>query len=74
MFDKRTKLSGQVMEELYKYFPDKIFRSIVPRNVRLSEAPSHGMPISKYDPSSKGAKAYSKLAREVIEIFLQKEI
>jgi chromosome partitioning protein len=68
MFDKRTKLSGQVLEELYKYFPNKIFRSVVPRNVRLSEAPSHGLSISQYDPTSKGAKAYSKLAEEIIDI------
>jgi chromosome partitioning protein len=68
MFDKRTKLSGQVLEELYKYFPNKIFRSIIPRNVRLSEAPSHGLSIAAYDPYSKGAKAYSRLAREVAEL------
>ena len=68
MFDKRTKLSNQVLEELYKYFPNKIFRTIIPRNVRLSEAPSYGKAISTYDPYSKGAKAYSKLAREIIEL------
>jgi chromosome partitioning protein len=56
------------MEELYKYFPNKIFRTIIPRNVRLSEAPSHGLSIINYDPASKGARAYSKLAREVLEI------
>jgi chromosome partitioning protein len=68
MFDKRLKLSDQVMQELYKYFPDKIFRTVIPRNVRLSEAPSHGKTIFHYDKSSKGAKAYEKLARELIEI------
>jgi chromosome partitioning protein len=68
MFDKRTRLSTQVLEELYKYFPDKIFRTIIPRNVRLSEAPSYGKSIAHYDPSSKGAKAYAKLAREVYDL------
>jgi len=67
MFDKRTKLSDQVMQELYKFFPDKIFRSVIPRNVRLSEAPSHGKSILHYDPASKGAKAYERLAREIVE-------
>jgi len=68
MYDKRTRLSGQVMQELYQHFPNKIFRSTIPRNVRLSESPSHGLAISQYDPLSKGAKAYSKLAREVLDI------
>lgn len=67
MFDKRNKLSDAVMEELYKYFPNKIFRSVVPRNVRLAEAPSHGKPISHYDPFSKGGRAYERLAREIID-------
>lgn len=68
MFDKRTRLSGQVMQDLYRHFPNKIFRSTIPRNVRLSESPSHGLAISQYDPTSKGAKAYSKLAREVLDL------
>jgi chromosome partitioning protein len=72
MFDKRTRLSAQVLEELYRYFPNKIFRSIVPRNVRLSEAPSHGLAISTYDPSSKGAKSYYKLALEVMDFLNNK--
>ena len=67
MFDKRVRLSSQVMEELYKFFPDKIFRSVIPRSVRLSEAPSHGLTIHHYDSSSSGARAYERLAREVIE-------
>ncbi len=67
MFDKRLKLTEQVMQELYKYFPDKIFRTVIPRNVRLTEAPSHGQSILQYDPFSKGGKAYQKLARELIE-------
>ena len=54
--------------EKYKYFPNKIFRSVIPRNVRLTEAPSHGKTILHYDPGSKGAKAYEKLARELIEL------
>ena len=70
MFDKRLKLSDQVMNELYKHFPDKIFRTVIPRNVRLTEAPSHGKSILHYDPSSKGAKAYEKLARELVESHL----
>lgn len=68
MHDKRLKLSDQVHEELYRHFPNKIFRTVIPRNVRLTEAPSHGKSILHYDPWSKGARAYEKLARELIEI------
>ena len=68
MFDKRISLSEQVMQELYRFFPNKIFRTTIPRNVRLTEAPSHGKSILHYDPTSTGAKAYSKLAKEFIEI------
>ena len=68
MFDSRNKLSNDVWQELYKYFPNKIFRSVIPRSVRLAEAPSFGKSILHYDPSSKGAKAYERLAREVISI------
>jgi len=67
MFDKRTRLSEEIMHELYKYFPDGIFRSVIPRTVRLAEAPSFGQSIAHYDPKGKGARAYEKLAREVIE-------
>lgn len=67
MYDGRTKLSDDVLQELYKYFPNNIFRSVIPRNVRLAEAPSFGRTIVHFDPSSKGAKAYERLAREVIE-------
>ncbi len=70
MFDKRTNLSDQVMQELYQFFPDKIFRTVIPRNVRLTEAPSHGKTIAHYDPGSKGAKAYKKLAKELMDISL----
>ncbi|MBI1961607.1 MAG: ParA family protein, partial [Parcubacteria group bacterium] len=68
MYDSRQKLSEQVMHELYRYFPDKIFRSVIPRNVRLTEAPSYGKSILHYDPDSKGAKAYERLAREILEL------
>ena len=68
MFDKRNRLSSSVMKELYQYFPNKIFRSIVPRSVRLAEAPSYGQSILQYDRKSKGGKAYDRLAREVINI------
>ncbi len=68
MFDARNKLSGDVMAELYKFFPNKIFRSVIPRNVRLAEAPSFGQPIAHYDPWSKGAKAYERLAREILDL------
>jgi chromosome partitioning protein len=67
MFDGRTNLSIQVVEEVKKHFRGKVYRSIVTRNVRLSEAPSHGLPITLYDPKSKGAEAYQELAREVLE-------
>lgn len=67
MFDKRTKLSSDVMEELYKYFPDSIFKSIIPRTVRLAEAPSFGKTILQYDPRGKGSRAYERLAREILE-------
>ncbi len=66
MYDARTKLSKEVLEELYRYFPDKIFRSVIPRSVRLAEAPSFGKTILGYDPSSKAAKAYGRLAKEFI--------
>lgn len=68
MFDARNRLSSDVMNELYKFFPNKIFRSIIPRNVRLAEAPSHGQPIAQYDPWSRGAKAYARLTREILDL------
>ena len=67
MFDKRTKLSTEIMNELYKYFPDNIFRSVIPRTIKLAEAPSFGQSILHYEPRGKGAKAYERLARELIE-------
>ena len=66
MFDGRTNLAVQVVEEVKAYFGDRVFTSIVPRNVRLSEAPSFGQPIALYDPKSKGAEVYEQLAKEVM--------
>ncbi|NLW20627.1 MAG: ParA family protein [Clostridiales bacterium] len=66
MFDGRTNLSLQVADEVKKYFRDKVFLTIIPRSVRLGEAPSHGLPISAYDPRSAGAVAYQALAQEII--------
>lgn len=67
MYDKRTALSSQVLAEIQKYFKGKVFKTVIPRNVRLAEAPSHGAPIGQYDKFSKGAKAYKALAKEVME-------
>ena len=67
MYDRRTALSSQVLAEVKKYFKDKVFDTTIPRNVRLAEAPSHGVAIGQYDRFSKGAKAYKSLAEEVIE-------
>jgi chromosome partitioning protein len=72
MYDSRTKLSDDVMQELYKYFPNNIFRSVIPRSVRLAEAPSFGRSILSFDDSSKGAKAYERLAREILDTELQR--
>ena len=66
MFDARTNLSIQVVDEVKKYFGNKVYRTIIPRNVRLSEAPSYGLPIILYDEKSKGAECYMELAEEVI--------
>jgi len=67
MYDPRTLLSAQVEEETRKYFGKKVFQTVIPRNVRLAEAPSFGQPIIFYDPGSKGAEAYEKLCREVLD-------
>ena len=66
MFDSRTNLSGQVVQEVKNHFQQKVFKTIIPRNVRLSEAPSFGRPVIKYDPKSKGAEVYYNLAKEVL--------
>ncbi|HJP81384.1 MAG TPA: ParA family protein, partial [Candidatus Saccharimonadales bacterium] len=67
MVDGRTTLSGQVYEEIKKHFPGKVFKTSIPRNIRLAEAPSHGLPVGAYDRFSKGARAYKAVTKEVIE-------
>lgn len=67
MFDGRTNLSIQVVEEVKRFFGDKLYNTVIPRNVRLAEAPSYGVPITTYDPRSKGAKAYQTFAEEFLE-------
>jgi chromosome partitioning protein len=68
MFDGRNKLSGAVLEELKQFFPGKVFEAVIPRSVKLAEAPSHGLSILHYDPRSRGAKAYEALAKEIISL------
>jgi len=68
MYDMRTNLSNQVVKEVKKYFDNKVYKTVIPRNVRLSEAPSYGMPITEYDARSKGAKSYIKFAKEFLKI------
>jgi chromosome partitioning protein len=67
MFDGRTRLAMDVVNEVRKYFPDQVFQTVIPRSVRLAEAPSYGQPISVYAPESSSAKAYSSLTREILE-------
>jgi chromosome partitioning protein len=67
MFDERTNLGQQVAADVRQFFKEKVFRTVIPRNVRLGEAPSHGMPVMMYDVKSRGAEAYFALAREVLE-------
>ena len=67
MYDMRTNLSNQVVKEVKRYFDDKVYKTVIPRNIKLSEAPSFGMPISLYDPHSKGAKCYDRLAKELLK-------
>ncbi len=67
MFDARTNLSIQVVDEVKNHFRHKVYQTIIPRNVRLSEAPSHGQPVTKYDPKSRGSQVYFDLAKEVID-------
>ncbi len=67
MYDSRTRLANEVVQEVSGYFKDKVFRTIIPRNVRLSEAPSHGVPVNLYDKTCIGARSYEKLAAEVMD-------
>ncbi len=67
MYDERTNLGQQVASDVRDFFQEKVFRTVIPRNVRLGEAPSHGMPVLLYDPKSRGAEAYTTLAREMLE-------
>lgn len=71
MMDGRTTLSTQVYDEVKKYFPDKVFETTIPRNIRLAEAPSHGLPVGAYDRFSKGARAYKTLTKEIMERIYQ---
>jgi chromosome partitioning protein len=66
MYDPRTRLSSQVIDEVRRHFPERTFETVIPRSVRLSEAPSHGLPVLEYEPTSRGAGAYADLAQEVI--------
>ena len=68
MFDGRTNLSAQVVQEVKKYFGGKVYSTVIPRNVRLAEAPSFGLPITEYDPKSRGAEAYTEFAEEFLEL------
>jgi chromosome partitioning protein len=67
MYDSRTRLAQEVVRQVTEYFKDRVYRTIVPRNVRLSEAPSHGLPVCLYDPTCIGARSYEALAKEIIE-------
>lgn len=67
MYDSRTNLSNQVVKEVKRYFEDRVYKTVIPRNIKLSEAPSYGMPITMYDAKSKGAKCYEKLGKEFLD-------
>ena len=67
MFDPRTNLSSDVVKEVNNHFPGQVFKSIIPRSIRLAEAPSYGLPISAFAPASVGAKAYESLAKELLK-------
>ena len=73
MFDGRTNLSIQVVEEVKRYFKQKVYTTVIPRNVRLAEAPSYGLPIMEYDPKSNGARAYMEFAEEFLSLEKAKE-
>jgi chromosome partitioning protein len=65
-FDGRTTLAWEVLEEVRRNYPDKIYRTLIPRNVRISEAPSHGLPVTVYDPACRGSQAFRQLAEEMM--------
>jgi len=67
MYDERTNLGQQVARDIREFFQDRVYKTVIPRNVRLGEAPSHGLPVILYDVKSRGAEAYLALAREVME-------
>ena len=67
MFDGRTRLAMDVVNEVRQYFPNRVFKSVIPRSVRVAEAPSYGLPVTIYAPESSAAKAYGALAREILE-------
>ena len=67
MFSKRSRLNAEVIQDTSSFFPDLVFKTVIPRSVRLAEAPSYGLPINVYDISNAGTKAYSSLAREVVD-------
>ena len=69
MFDGRTNFSSQVAQEVRRFFPGRVFATPIPRNVRLAEAPSHGMPVTAYDKHSRGAAAYLAVAEEIRNLF-----
>jgi chromosome partitioning protein len=72
MFDGRTNFSTQVAQEVRRHFPGKVYATVIPRNIRLAEAPSQGLPVTAYDRSSKGAKAYAAMAEEIHEKLTKK--
>ncbi|MFY9586868.1 MAG: ParA family protein, partial [Actinomycetota bacterium] len=72
MFDARTRLAEQVVAEVRRHFDDKVFRSVIPRSVRLSEAPGFGRPITRYDPATRGAQAYRDLTREFLTRWIER--
>ena len=67
MYDKRNKLSSEVEQEARSYFKEKVYQTVIPRNVRVSEAPSHSLPVLTYEPRSRGAQAYRRLAKEFLK-------
>ena len=73
MYDIRTNLANQVVKEVKRFFQNKVYKTVIPRNVRVSEAPSYGLPITLYDPKSKGAKSYEKFAKEFLKIIAEEE-